>query len=442
MNLAQQNRVGNIRRLTIKDHDKLFTILSQTFPGKITFAGHYQVLKDYLSRDEEKAISLEGIFSFGYFLDDELIGTYRIHSYKMNYGGSLIPVWGLGGVGVSLLYKKMKIAHKLLQHFSQQALDNNVSLTALYPFNYEFYKYFGYGYGSLMHKFEVSPNSFDKSVFITNEFQLRAAKPSDKECMLIQYNSFVKKQHGFFMRQEIAMDELFNADRQSYVCINNNKINGYITFKFVKLSQTNHFLNNIQICDLVYETPEVLHFIIAFLRKQADQIKKIVYITSDPNIIQLTQNPEANDQLIYHACHDNSRAGIALMYKITQLERYFKNLRNHSFGDWLPKFTLQIKTFGNDANKNTDSVHLLFEQGRTSILSKDFEVDYKTCAFNCQIKGRMDLLASLLLGSVSLGSLLQKGLIEFYADMEVQMAQNILQYIFSQYGELGCNAEF
>jgi len=109
--------------------------------------------------------------SMGVFRDNKLVSYFVMHDYIINLFGNTVPFGGLGHVVVSQLHKKEKIALELVKYFCESYVKAGVNIVGLYPFNPQFYKNMGFGYGSKSYMYKVKPNDiivpkYSKKIFV------------------------------------------------------------------------------------------------------------------------------------------------------------------------------------------------------------------------------------------------------------------------------------
>ena len=149
-----------IRRIPLDHIEKFVSLLADAYPAlPLTSTADRERSETRFRAIQEHDDSVD---LYGAYRDDKLVGTMMFHSYTMTMLSTRIPVLGLGMVAVDLCLKKEKIAKEMVSFFLNHARLRGYHLVALYPFRPDFYRKMGFGIGTKMASYTLSPASLPK----------------------------------------------------------------------------------------------------------------------------------------------------------------------------------------------------------------------------------------------------------------------------------------
>lgn len=124
-------------------------------------------------------------------------------------------------------------------------------------------------------------------------------------------------------RNKQDFNRLISASNEKILAYKkDNKILGYAIFSFERAHKNNILLNNIIIKELVYESPNALNELLAFLRSLSDQIYMIIFNISDENFHYLLETPEnSTKNLLPFLYHESYSTGLGIMYRIIDYKK-------------------------------------------------------------------------------------------------------------------------
>ncbi len=389
---------GIIKKLEKHDISSFVEIVVNAYPG---FA---QQTEEFKERYKNSLIAtqenIESIDFFGLFRDGKLVGGMRIHHFTMNLYGRLISAGGVGLVAVDLLHKKEKVAKQLMDYFLSYFKERGTSIVMLYPFRPDFYKQMGFGYGTNMNQYEISPSSFPK---LKNKGRLLFLDSAHKKMVLSCANRYSSTTHGMLLKTEHDIGLMFkNPEHKLVGFMDNGKLEGYLLFTFKNVSKDNFLINNIIIKEFLYETPEALAQLCHFLHSQADQINKVILNTQDDAIEYLISDPRnGSDHLIPSVYHETKKSGIGLMYKIIDIKVFFSQLPSEHFNG----ITCELGLIIHDSFQFVDPQKWLLTIEKGSLKIEEYAENKP------EIELEMDIsdFSSLLMGSISVNKLYQYG---------------------------------
>lgn len=268
---------------------------------------------------------------YGLFKDSELLGGMKLYNFDMNLMSCEIKTGGIGGVAVDLLHKKEKVCKKLIEYSLRHFRDNNYPLVTLYPFRPDFYKKMGFGFGSKINRFKVTPGSIPSG----KREHIKYISADKKDRLLDCYERYVKNHSGMIHRNPMYFERCFSQFENVIVGYENGgRIDGYIIFTFKDASENNFILNDIEVKEIIYNTSDSLNELLAFLHFQNDQINRVIINTQENDFHFIFDDPrDDSSNLIPSVYHQISTSGIGFMYRIVDVPCFFNSMKGRKFGN-------------------------------------------------------------------------------------------------------------
>ena len=402
-----------IRVIAERELERIVEITAHAYPGMkiVTQADRDQFREQMAARGSDPAIHLYGLFREG-----ELCGGMVLYDFDMTLYETRAGVGGVGMVAVDALHKKEKVARDMIAAYLRHYRERGFPLAALYPFRPDFYAAMGFGYGTKINEYRVTPSSFraggDKS-------RVRFMTPDDRERLAACYERYTAKTHGMFRLTEFARSRfLSNPDFRVVGYEREGQILGYLSYRLQTPNPDENFvLQDMRIQQWVYETPEALQGLTAYLRSQVDQVRRVVFYTFDESFFYALSDPRnGSDRLLPPVNHESNAQGVGLMYRILDLRRFFELLAEHDFGGETLTLRLNVRdTFAPEAN---GPLVVRFERGRAQVVATEVTPD---------VTVDMDIaeLSSLLMGCAPFAALYQLGLARISDPGRVQQVERI-----------------
>lgn len=339
---------------------------------------------------------------YGFFRESELLGGMRLHDFKMRLGSQKVDACGLGMVAVHLMHKKEKIAKEMVSYYIRHYRERRIPIAMLYPFNPEFYKRMGFGFGTKMNQYSIKPKSLPKG---GEKKHISFFKEGDQQLLLDCYARIAGNTNGMLDRTEAEQDSSINNPQNKIVIYKKDgKIEGYMVFMFKKASQVNALKNDIFVKEFLYENTEALRSILNFLNSQEDQISRIIFNTMDESFHHMLLDPgDGSDKIMTAVYHESNLQGVGLMYRVTDPRVLFDALREHNFNNQSCKIRLNISD--SFIEENNGSITLHFTNGRVKIVDEgeyDTTIDMDIASFSSLIVGAVGLKALLKYGLASI----------------------------------------
>lgn len=350
--------MSSIRKLSIEDLDEFARIDTNAYPGVYNHTPEMQErLKSKLIETQKDDDSVD---YFGLFREEKLLGGMRIHHYSMNLLSNIVPVGGVGSVAVDLLHKKEKVAKELIEYFLRYFRDKKVSMVALYPFRPDFYKQMGFGYGTKINQYKVKPHGFKAGKEKDN---IQYITVDHKQLVIDCYNRFMKQTHGMMGKTTYELEALFKNPNMIMIgYLNEEKLEGYLSFSFKRESETNFTFNDIHVKEFVYENNEALSQLLSFLYSQADQFNRVVINTQDEHFHFLLNDPSnGTNEIIPSVYHESHTSGVGIMYRIVDIAEFFKQLNQYQFGN--ANCTIKLTVYDSFLPENEQNIVIKFNNG-------------------------------------------------------------------------------
>lgn len=386
-----------IKRLNEKHIDQYTDIAYNTYPS-------FKELEEE-AMEEYKKITIAtmkddpDVQFHGMFEDKKLIAVMRLFDFKMNCFGRVIPVSGVGFLGVHLMHKKEKAAKTMIEFYEKVYKEKNIPIGMLLPFRPDFYKKMGYGIGTKLDQYRLAPSRIPAYY---GKSDLRYIK-DDFQGILDCHRRVAEKTHGMIMKIKDEIRDL-KSDPYNKIIANYNDhghIDGYIVFQFQNAKEGNYTINNIYVKELIYENIDALKKILGFLRKQDDQVNLVIFNTMDKNFHYLFDNP-LNDSLNYidYGFMESNSQAVGVMYKLLDIKRAFQQLsyRNYNNVNMIIRFLVE-----DELAKDEIETIVKFKDGQASIGEEDYQAT---------VKMKLANFSSLFLGATSVKGLYNLGLLE------------------------------
>lgn len=387
-----------IRKVNERHIDAYTDIAFNAYPSFKDFTeeamNEYKKIVDHIMKND-RAVTFYGMFD-----NDKLIGVMRLFDFEMNCFGKIVPVSGLGFLGVHLMHKKEKVAKAMVEFYEKTYKEKGMPIGTLLPFRPDFYKKMGYGIGTKMNQYRLPP---DRLPPYTGKSDLRYVSKDDFNLLLECHARVTAKTHGMIMKIGDEIRDLksdpFNRMVGSYD--HNGKIEGYMVYKFQNAKAGNYTITNIYVKELIYENSDVLRKLLGFLRKQDDQINLVIFNTEDEHFYYLFDNP-LNDSLNYipYGYIESNTQAVGVMYKLFDIKKAFEQCSHRNYGN----SNLNIRFLILEALGNTEYELIVnFENGKANLASDKYDLTVRL--------GIADF-SSLFMGSTSVSGLYNLGLLK------------------------------
>jgi predicted acetyltransferase len=387
-----------IQRMADDDLPAWAAIVANAYPG---FGMHAEAERlRFVERMRAQQAADPSAGYFGLSRDGQLLGGMKLFDFQMTLLSAHVLAGGVGLVAVDLLHKKEHVARDLIAWFLAHYRARGAPIAILYPFRPDFYKQMGFGYGTKMSRYRFLPASLPAT---GDRSRVGALSAQDAEQARACYDRFAARRHGMIRKTDAEAQRMFADPAQRNVGFREGgELRGYLTFTFDQRGD-NPLWNDLEIGELIYESPAALAGLLAFLRTQTDQVDRIVYSTQEEDFHHLLADPrDGVRDFLPWVYHESNTQGVGLMYRVIDVPAVFRALAGHDFGGQTCTLKLTVRDTFLPANDGTQL--LRFERGAAQLLA---EGDY-----DVEVRLEVAELSSLLMGCISFASLHTYGLAE------------------------------
>jgi predicted acetyltransferase len=354
-----------VRELAPADLEAFSAQVANAYPSMQDSPAERQRMRErWIAQEADPSAHLYGAFREGV-----LQGGMQLYDFSMTMGTIQVPVGGVGMVAVDLMHKKEHVARDLMAFFLNHYRTRGMPLALLYPFRPDFYKQMGFGYGSKMNEYRVHPAALPKG---GSKEHLVFLDTSDSDQLLDYYNSYQSRTHGMLRRSTFEIARKFANPLTHIVGYRRDgRLHGYLQYRFRSTSDRNILLNNLEVSECLYDTPEVLADLLIFLQSQADQIRCVVFWTQEDDFHYLLLDPRnGSDYLMPHIYHESNTQGIGLMYRVldTVAVLRFLDQSRYTFED--QSCCLYIEVADTFLPENSGLVVAQFDHGRIQSIER------------------------------------------------------------------------
>jgi len=376
-----------IRLLRNGEFDEFVRIRLNAYPAMYTTVLSEEQRANWIESMKTQQAE-EGVTRYyGCFREEKLVGCMILDDFKMTIYEGHTLVGGVGDVCVDLLRKKEHVAKEMMEYFHRHYREKGACLTALYPFRPDFYRKMGYGYGAKMSQYRFRPDDLPAG----SKEKVSYLDQSDLKLVQDSYNRYAAHIHGMIEAREVFFKRVLQRFRVIGYKRGDN-VEGFLAFNFKKLSDDHQLLQDIVIRLLVYENPEALMALLAFLRTQSDQVNRIRLNTMDESFHFLLDDPRNGNPHMFHTSQESNVQGVGIMYRVINTAKLFQELKHHDFNGQSLRLRLNIvDTF---LPENDGPVIVDFVNGKAHLsggLAYDVELTLDVSWFSSLIMGVVDL---------------------------------------------------
>ena len=350
-----------IREVREDELSELARITIEAFPGMKVES---QEARDRMMERLVKVMKEPIVHFFGVYDDEEMVGVMRCYDFTMKLHGTRMLVGGLGGVAVDLRHKKEHVAADMVRYYLDFYRRKGAALTALYPFRPDFYRRMGFGYGVKMNRYSFHPGTLPDSGAGARAEYLTVA---DRDDLAACYDRFLARTNGLIEMPPHVLDGLFTDSALHIVGYREaGDLRGYLIFRFEPAPGNNWLAYNVQLRTLIYDDSQALVALLGFLRKQADQVDRIIYETQDDCFHHILADPrDGSGKLLAGLWHQTNTQGTGIMYRVIDLARLIEVWGDRDFGG--VTVTIRLDLTDTFLPENSGSYRLVVNGGRVRL---------------------------------------------------------------------------
>lgn len=331
-----------IRLLKQEDMDQAASIVSMAYPGMNISQDTQQAA--FVERMTLEQATDNDLRYYGLFKEENLVGLYRLHDFLGNVNGKIIRQFGIGMVAVHFFHKKERVAFQLLQHFHELASIEKVPLVSLYPFNVNFYKKMGYGYGPTRYQYKLKPSSFPSG---GDKQRVLFLSPANEEEIVRLYNEYAMSHHGMINRTWSERN-LIKKKASYYAGVyEEDKLVGAIAYSLQPVKDSHFLHHELIVYEWFWTKPNAFVDICTWIHSQQDQVDRVVIRTHDESFMYQLEDPRNDsNSMIPSVYHEVAQVGSGLMYRLISIEEFVKQSNFNSLNR--PKEDVTINIYVND----------------------------------------------------------------------------------------------
>lgn len=352
-----------IREVREDELDEFARITVEAFPGMKIDS---QEARDRMVERLAKVMKEPIVHFFGVYDDDDMVGVMRCYDFTMKLHTTRTLTGGLGGVAVDLRHKKEHVAADMVRYYLDFYRRKGAALAALYPFRPDFYRRMGFGYGVKMNRYVFRPGDLPEGGVMARVEYLTV---TDRNAIAACYDRHLARTNGLIEIPSHVLDALFNDPALHIVGYREDgNLRGYLIFRFESAPGDNWLINNIQLRTLIYDDPRALAALLGFLRKQADQVGRVIYETQDESFHHVLADPrDGSGNLLAGLWHQTNTQGTGIMYRVIDVTRLFEVLQDRDFGGVTA--TVRLDLTDSFLPENSGSYRLAVEAGRARLVA-------------------------------------------------------------------------
>lgn len=387
----------NIIELSEQHYDEYMRINCEAYPGMEVFTA------------EERAGLVENMrlstpdprtSRYGAFRDDNMVGGMKLFDYVMNVRGALLPTGGVGAIAVDLMHKKAHVAKELMVYYLDHYMKRHYPMGLLWPFRSDFYHDMGFGLGGRMFRYSILPSTLPAGL---PKQHVRYLNVDDVPAITECHNRFAATHPGMVQQTDLGWGIVLRQRRKArYVGVAvNGRIEGYLSYTFKKIAADSFLVNDLIVEEIVYLNREALWEMLAFLRSQLDQVRRIILHTGEDEFYFLLSDPRNESTTIIHPTHQESHvAGVGVMYRVLNIPLLLEQLGPKAFAEI--DLTVNLTVTDSFIPSNDGSLVVSFRQGTAEVV--------KTNEFEVEIGLDIAEFSSMIMGAVGFHSLYNYGL--------------------------------
>lgn len=212
-------------------------------------------------------------YFIGAFEEDKLHAAAGFHKFQIYIREKLFNCTGIAAVMTHPVQRRKGYVKKLMIDLLNKSYTDGYEVSALWPFNHEFYRRFGYGSAERLIDYKIKPSNIKKIEF-DDTITVSESKDEEDNQLLNKIASNALNKNTRIVGNFDAWYHRRSQKLKIYIFQRNNQPVGYITFRFEKLKDK-EWSYNLRILDWAYNSIEIKKNIVSFLRNFDSDIKEI-----------------------------------------------------------------------------------------------------------------------------------------------------------------------
>ena len=337
----------------------------------------------------------------GLWQNDLLAGVFILYEFQQNFRGKMLPIGGIGAVGIDWLKKKQHLAKNLIEYFIKTNTDKKSVFTALYPFRPDFYKKMGYAYGHNLYEYRFAPNRLIADSTTDGLVHL------DKRCVMVQeqlvqcYEKQHHLTHGSINKWPRVWNKLIDDDNVWLIGEYQGEVlASYLAFKIEKLETGIGDGMDLCVEEIVGADSGAWRKYRTFLASQSDQFRTINIVTARKDFQYNFTDPRFYDNTVgYGWKFVTSRQSLGLMQRICRSQDCWQQFAEINFGavDAIVEFSVTDSLLD-----KVDKFTVEFVGGYPSLTNRvaEFSVELDIAEYTALLMGSADAKALVYYGTI------------------------------------------
>ncbi|GMK40988.1 acetyltransferase [Paenibacillus sp. CCS19] len=347
----------NIRNITETHYEESLNLSSFAF--QMVYSDEERAVRRSQFRSEEK---------WGAFEDDQLMAQLTLLSLTIYINGRPIPMGGIAGVSTWPEYRRQGLVSKLLRHSLEVMKRDGQIISLLHPFEFDFYRRFGWEMFSEQRRYTISSNLLPKRVQVPGTIE-RLAQP-DTQILSTVYEQYARRYNGMLSRNPQWWEERIYRRKSGQIAVYRSeagKPQGYIIYDVKESKMTVH--------ELVCLNETARQSLWTFIANHDSMAKEVTTIAPlDDDLISTVDNPRIKHEIIPY-----------FMARIVDIEGF---VANYPFASTEAVHELCIQVEDPHAIWNNGVFKLRVDEQGNGIVDKVCEVnaEEQTNVLSCDIQ--------------------------------------------------------
>lgn len=276
------------RSITSEEYDEFRRIT------KYAFTSPPDLLEYWLPDDVDFTIAKAA------FQGSQMVSITQVLPFKVFYGDTLIPMGGFSGVATPPEYRRKRYVRNLLFHCLKEMQEKGVPVSYLYPFDFSYYRKFGWEQASVLHRIKCPPSYFAGIPEVRGQMERKS--PDDTDELNMVYETFAKRYNSCCQRDDKYWKKLMTPpkmNRHTYLWRNaQGEPGGYIMFDNTDESKPFEMIVNMLFREWVALDGDARLGIFRFLRDHDSQMREIIMRSApDVPVVPYMNNPRCTYEI-------------------------------------------------------------------------------------------------------------------------------------------------
>ena len=247
---------------TEKDHDEIIKVMATCFNWNVD-----DMLK------ERKDIPINNHEQFFVYKNEnnEIESLLSVVSFDAFYEGNVVKYGGIAGVSTLPQYRKKGNIRKIMKKAIEYMYENNMIISGLGPFKFEFYRQFGYEW---CYDFQIVNCKIDylKDFDLANGYKTFSYKSAN---IVERFrNKVICDINGAIYRDEHFIKQQWNK----YKSKKSKVIGAYFNHKLVSYMVINFEKDTIKVDEMYYQDENSRKYLLGYLSKYIGKYEKVEFL--------------------------------------------------------------------------------------------------------------------------------------------------------------------